>query len=134
MITFSLKSLQEKAEHRPKNYLKIVLSYGKVFGEYVFMDEKDHERLSKFFREGEPMEPSFLDMAQNLFKSLEGWAKNGFPVANEKLINKRRSICLSCSFWDNKARSGLGKCNHSKCGCTRIKWWLETEKCPAGKW
>jgi hypothetical protein len=134
MVSFSLKELEAKADQRPRGYMKTVLKYGRVIEDRVFMTAADHQRLANHFRQGEPLEPSFFDMAGSLIKSLEGWAKRGFPIAREGLINKRREHCLNCNFWDKDARGGLGKCNHRKCGCTKVKWWIETEKCPIGKW
>jgi hypothetical protein len=46
----------------------------------------------------------------------------------------RSAICEPCEYWDGKARFGFGKCKAPKCGCTKFKRWLATERCkhPAG--
>jgi hypothetical protein len=79
-------------------------------------------------------EPSIADMAGNFKAALADWATAGFPITTREFALARAEICKSCEFWNAKARLGLGKCTHPKCGCTRLKWWLATSSCPAGKW
>ncbi len=74
------------------------------------------------------------DSAAHLAEALGRWAFAGFPVATSKVVDARKAACQKCEFWDGSARLGLGKCNHEKCGCTKLKWWLSTEKCPDGRW
>lgn len=80
------------------------------------------------------MEPTAVEIATNGIKAFSRWLKAGLPVVDEDVFRHRRSVCESCEFWKPDARAGLGKCNHKGCGCTKLKWWLKTEKCPAGKW
>jgi hypothetical protein len=134
MISFTMEQLDRVAEHRPNGYKKLVLKYSKVVGDRVWMSAIDHQRIRNYYLHKTPIEPTMGDMAKNLFDSLARWARNGFPVATEKQINKRKMECLNCPYWDGKARNGLGKCMHQKCGCTMVKWWIATEKCPDGKW
>ncbi len=79
-------------------------------------------------------EPTLTELAENFTGSMTGWASAGFPVVSQAVYDERAAICATCDFWDPKARMGFGKCRHKKCGCTRFKRWLVTEKCPAGKW
>lgn len=79
-------------------------------------------------------EPSFTQEVANLGAALATWAKAGFPLANDAQIAQRRELCSPCEFWKAEVRQGMGKCSHSKCGCTKIKWWLKTSKCPINKW
>lgn len=62
------------------------------------------------------------------------WAAAGLPVVDEAVRLARADACAACPRWDAKARGGLGHCQHPGCGCTRLKWWLATERCPAGWW
>lgn len=134
LISFTFESLEHTAQDRPKGYKEMVLKYSKVWGGRIWMTPQDHQRIRNYYLYQRPMEPSLGDMTKNLFRSLSTWAMQGFPIANEKQIEKRRNACLNCVYWDRKARNGFGKCNHSKCGCTQVKWWLASEKCPDGKW
>jgi len=78
--------------------------------------------------------PTIRQMAGNFTKALLWWAAKGFLITTEQHFWIRLHICRKCGDWDEKARKGLGKCNHKKCGCTKLKLWMRTEKCPAGKW
>jgi len=78
--------------------------------------------------------PTVQQMVQNLGVAIVNWSKNGFGTVPKEEYEKRMSICQDCEFWQANARAGLGKCNHSQCGCTKIKQWLPTEKCPINKW
>lgn len=79
-------------------------------------------------------EPSALDLAKNFTAALFKWIKAGVPTVSRELYEARLAVCSSCEFWDSAARLGLGKCTHTKCGCTKTKHWLATEKCPIDKW
>lgn len=54
-------------------------------------------------------------------------------VTNEE-YESRMKICYACENWKEDARLGLGKCNHVKCGCTRLKQRLASQECPDGRW
>jgi len=133
-VSFSLSSLEDNAKKRPKGYTEHVLSYAEVLGDRVWIDPSDLDYLTKYYNSYNPIEPKLIDKAANLTKALGTWAKSGFKVADKKTIKLRKSACELCKFWKHDGNMGLGKCNHEKCGCTKIKWWLATEKCPAGKW
>ncbi len=133
-ISFPLIELEAKASQRPKGYLKHVLSYSEVVGGRVWISPSDLDYLTNYYNGHNPVEPKLIDQAANLTKALSKWAKSGFKVANKKTISIRKSNCESCEFWKHNGNMGLGKCNHAECGCTKVKWWLESEKCPVGKW
>lgn len=82
----------------------------------------------------EILEPTFEKMVENFTEAMRDWKDAGFPIASLGIIAARRSVCAKCEFWDGKARLGLGKCNSPKCGCTRLKIFLQTSKCPENKW
>ena len=79
-------------------------------------------------------EPSRMEMMGHAGEALGKWAASGFKIAPPVVRSIRYQICLGCTFWDDQARMGLGKCRHSKCGCTKLKLALGTEACPLGKW
>ena len=133
-ISFTYSSLKDKAKERPDGYLEHVLSYADVVAGRVFIDASDLDYLTKYYNGQQLLEPKLIDQAANLTKALSKWAKSGFKVADKDTIEDRKSNCESCEFWKHNGNMGLGKCNHAECGCTKVKWWLATEKCPIDKW
>lgn len=79
-------------------------------------------------------EPTFEEMRENFRGAVLRWSAAGFPVVSESEYRLRTQACEGCEFWDGKARFGLGKCKAPGCGCTKLKRFLATEKCPLGKW
>jgi hypothetical protein len=77
-------------------------------------------------------EPTIPEMAANFASAIAHWTKAGFPVVPKTEFDRRLAICDACEFWDPVARLGYGKCH--VCGCTTLKHWLGTSKCPLGKW
>jgi hypothetical protein len=78
--------------------------------------------------------PTALQMAETAAIAAAQWIAGGMEVADETTRMQRQIICSTCELWDAAARFGLGKCKHPHCGCTKVKQWLATEKCPLGKW
>ena len=78
--------------------------------------------------------PTALQMAGTAAKAAVDWIAGGMKVVDEATWQQRIAICAGCELWDAEARFGLGKCQHPQCGCTKVKQWLATEKCPLGKW
>ena len=72
------------------------------------------------------------EMASNFASSIKEWVKHGAPVVSEDQYKERAEACLACEFWDPEAFAGKGKC--LKCGCSGVKLYLSTSKCPVGKW
>lgn len=79
-------------------------------------------------------EPTLIELANNFIEALGKWSKAGYKITTKDEYNKRSEICNNCEYWDKDARMGLGKCNVPGCGCTKLKRWLTTEKCPKRKW
>ena len=82
----------------------------------------------------QPKPPTIKQMSKNFAKATAKWIKSGFETVTKSEFDERLEICRSCTFWDEKARLGMGKCNHEGCGCSKGKLWLKTEKCPIQKW
>tara|TARA_R110002051_G_scaffold303473_1_gene372358 strand:- start:3899 stop:4519 length:621 start_codon:yes stop_codon:yes gene_type:complete len=91
-------------------------------------------QFMKEVQENMPKPPTVTQMAKNFAKATGKWAESGFKVVTKKRFKERLETCRGCSFWDEKARLGMGKCNHEDCGCSKGKLWLKTEKCPIKKW
>jgi len=79
-------------------------------------------------------EPKISEMTFNFLSALSDWAGSGFQTVSEEIFKERLATCRQCPLWDEKARFGAGKCNHSKCGCTKLKHWLKSSSCPDKKW
>ena len=91
-------------------------------------------QLIKEVEKRKPKPPTVTQMTKNFAKATVKWAESGFGVVTKKRFKERLEICRGCSFWDEKARLGMGKCNHEDCGCSKGKLWLKSEKCPIEKW
>ena len=79
-------------------------------------------------------DPTPSQMVENFAEAVKEWAGAGFAVASRETAMARGSTCGQCDLWDAAARLGLGKCNSPKCGCTMLKWFLASSRCPEGKW
>lgn len=76
--------------------------------------------------------PSIGQQTSSLLVSTINFARNGFKMASEEIFQKRKAVCIQCSFWDQNAFYGMGRC--LKCGCSSAKLKLDHEKCPIGNW
>lgn len=138
MIRFTLDQLREKAAIRPPGYFEDVIAAASVEEDSVTLDQVAYQTLSAKYRGSSaappPTEPTAAELAANFTVAVARWSAAGFPVVSRKIYDARAAICAPCEFWDGSARLDLGKCTHKKCGCTKMKRWLATEKCPLGKW
>lgn len=74
-----------------------------------------------------------LEMTTSLASSTSDWAKSGFKMVDQAMLEYRLSVCQKCEFWDKTAFAGTGKCK--KCGCsTQAKLRMATSKCPIDMW
>jgi hypothetical protein len=86
----------------------------------------------------EEKEPSLVQMAKNFTSSMINWAQQGFPVSSYDLYRERHVKCAGdennprCPSFSRFAGTGIAKCG--RCGCTSLKLWVQSEKCPLGKW
>jgi len=78
--------------------------------------------------------PTIWQMVGNFAEATKDWAAKGFPVVQSSEFDRRLSLCRACEFWEEEARLGAGKCNHTECGCSKLKHWLATSKCPLKLW
>lgn len=79
-------------------------------------------------------EPTLAELAGNFTHAIAAWTMAGFPTVSASDYTTRAAICGRCQYWQPTARAGLGKCAHKGCGCTKLKRYLATEKCPLNLW
>lgn len=79
--------------------------------------------------------PNIITMAGTLGKSVANWATaDDFSIISDELLKHRKEICEKCSYWDKNAYLGAGRCNI--CGCSGLKLYIPSSKCPLNppKW
>lgn len=85
-----------------------------------------------------PYDPTPLELATNFAGAMAEVAKGFFAgeslLTTEAQYKARMATCEACPLWDGKARMGAGKCRHKNCGCSRLKAYLLSQKCPLKKW
>ena len=81
-----------------------------------------------------PVEPTAWKKARNFIGAMAKWAKSGFVLQPEDVIEERRYTCEQCSRWNPHGAFGFGKCG--KCGCNGSLKTAIAEKgdCPLKKW
>lgn len=58
-------------------------------------------------------------------------ARTGRFKVDEATQKSRLSFCQDCDYY----RPEDSRCSHPACGCyVRLKAWLYSQRCPAGKW
>lgn len=81
-------------------------------------------------------EPSLDAMATSaayaLWRAVAAATHGAQVLVTPETFSVRQETCGLCPHRDPAARFRLGKCR--VCGCTRLKLWLATERCPLGKW
>lgn len=135
-ITIPIQYLKDHSLGRSIGFTEEVMKLSKVDAESISIDVNDWQRLSKEYRvqTSNIVEPSITELSTNFAGAMLRWTKAGFKTSNLPTYKIRYAACLCCDYWDGSARMGLGKCNAPGCGCTKIKLWLASEKCPIGKW
>jgi hypothetical protein len=79
--------------------------------------------------------PTAKAMVRNFIRAMASFAASGWKCASEEKMQHRLEICRRCSYWEEDARVGLGKCNHPGCGCSmKIKLWIDSVECPQKFW
>ena len=76
--------------------------------------------------------PKPREMAKNFAVAMFEYAKDGFKNTTPEQHGQRLAICRACEYWEEGGYYGLGKCR--KCGCSGAKLWIDSSKCPIGKW
>lgn len=76
--------------------------------------------------------PTPVEMARQFARAAVNWVNSGFSVVISEDYQARLDTCKACDRWNGEAIFGLGRCG--KCGCTGLKLYAASEKCPLGKW
>lgn len=83
---------------------------------------------------------SKTQLAINFARSMGQWAMSGFKIASAEVLKERHAQC------EGDIEGGIPRCPHfaswngfsiarcGKCGCSMLKTYIATEKCPIGKW
>ena len=84
------------------------------------------------FDDNKDSEFSKLRLAASLATAMFNWAKGGFATVSKEGLDSRMETCRACPNWIEGRELINSKC--AKCGCSGLKLFLSTEKCPIGKW
>lgn len=122
-VKIQLQHISDMAKHRPAGYYEDVLSSGVVVGDTLVLDDAVYNALCRKYR---PTMPGISEMVGNFAKAIGEWAGKGFPVVSNEQFTSRYDVCRACENWTGY------RCKI--CGCTKMKLWLETEKCPERRW
>lgn len=83
-----------------------------------------------FLHNTEP--PTLLDRARSFAWAAKDWMRSGMPVTTHDVVQSRLETCRTCGYWSGESSPFHTACR--KCGCTGIKMWMATSRCPIGKW
>lgn len=137
ILRFPLESLPAHCVGRGPGFADAVLAAAKIEGGQIVIPITDWQHLVREHVTGKtsgPPEPTVAALATNFAGALSRWTAAGFPTVSPEVYAFRSGVCDACQYWDPAARFGLGKCNAPGCGCTSLKRWLATEKCPLDRW
>ena len=109
----------------------IIVKRGGRIGRHVVDGVEQASGAPTSFINREPLpQPSWDEMIGHLGTALVKWAASGFKIAPPEVRAERYAICRACGYWKDDGNLGLGKCTHHKCGCTKAKFHLASERCP----
>jgi len=116
--------LQNNGMSVPRDLDQVILSW---------MDDQLQEKAE---RDGLPPyeflidseKPTLSQRFRSFGHALTEWKNSGYAVVSKEVLADREDQCMSCGWWRGFASIGLGSCG--KCGCTGIKLFLATSKCP----
>ena len=86
----------------------------------------------------EPPESGWAKLSLKFAAAMFTWAKAGFKVVPWATFKSRLETCRGspttprCEQFRPHDVFGMGRCG--KCGCTTLKLFLATERCPLNKW
>lgn len=135
-VLFSVDYLRERAKTKPEGYLEDMLSNGVVENNMLKMKLENVYMLFEKYG-GEAIRPKLKEATTkealyNFVSAMQESAKTGFKRVSSEKHKERLDICSQCRFWKQTAYLGMGKCR--KCGCSGLKLWLSTSRCPIQKW
>jgi hypothetical protein len=72
--------------------------------------------------------PTMAQQARQFAYSMGQWVKSGMKVVPKETFDERLALCETCHYWRGASAYGFGRCN--KCGCSGVKLYLTTSRCP----
>lgn len=78
-------------------------------------------------RDTEP--PSLAARIAQFGHSMKQWMADGVPVVSQEEFDRRLVSCHTCQYWGGSSAFGYAACG--KCGCSGLKLFLSTSRCPA---
>ena len=136
-IRFPVANLPLHCRGRSEGFSDAVMAAAQIIDGQIVIDSEDWQQLVRQHvgsATTSPAEPTLAELAANFTTALARWSAAGFPTVSAEAYAARAAACDACEHWQPQARLGLGKCAAPGCGCTSLKRWLATEKCPQGKW
>lgn len=76
--------------------------------------------------------PTLAERARSFAIAASEWVASGFKHVTHEQFEERKSICNKCPYWKGDSAFGYGGCG--KCGCSALKLYLPSQKCPDGRW
>lgn len=82
--------------------------------------------------------PNWMSLAVQFGTSLGRWVLAGLPLVSWDVFKTRHVKCTGdetnerCPHFTKFSKLGFTKCG--KCGCSSVKLYLATERCPIGRW
>jgi len=76
--------------------------------------------------------PTLAQKIVNLARAMTQFASSGFKLAEPEKVNSRKETCEVCYYYAGS--SSIMKVGCRKCGCSGIKLYMDSEKCPDGRW
>ena len=75
MIKVKIKKIKERSKDRPSGYFEEVISYGKINGEFIELNEIDYEFLVKKYNNNaeDIWEPKVVDLLSNFSTAVSKW-------------------------------------------------------------
>ncbi len=133
-IKLRLTDLDRSAKERPPGYLEACHAAGQIDGDWIQFTVENFAALRRQFLPlgAKPKGPSIMAMTTGLAGTVSQWLIKGGHAVTDEEFAIRRSICLTCPFWDPEAWLGHGRC--LDCGCGELKPWLKTARCRQGRW
>lgn len=126
-LKLSKRRVFEAAKFRPPGYLEDVLADpAKVVGEYIVMPIHRYSALKERYK---LVKPSFFQKLRGFLTEMIKWRQAGYRITPHRIFFERNKACAKCPYSAGKWIKTCGRC-----GCTRAKLWLETARCPEGRW
>ena len=145
MLKIPLADIAAFATNRPESYRTALLAAGIIENGKLLIEadvcariHAEHPPPISVAVTPQVSLPSLPELGRNFLAATAAWAKAGFPLRTSAKTAEILTICKgsedglqpACPEWLGDAL--IPRCR--KCGCTALKPWLATEKCPLGKW